>query len=119
MIYFTGMKNKLIPIILLCILITSCKNDPPPRQTSVEIREDMFYVNGKPTYEGVKLDTLMIEGLLLNSRMVQGVFDDLNPETSGMWKYPDTDQWSGGQRLQIQYDWQPQLFLAHGVMTVG
>jgi len=116
MIYFTGMKNKLIPIILLCILITSCKNDPPPRQTSVEIREDMFYVNGKPTYEGVKLDTLMIEGLLLNSRMVQGVFDDLNPETSGMWKYPDTDQWDP-ERNTNEFVRNMQIWRKYGLLS--
>ncbi len=34
-----------------------------------------------------------IEGLLFNSRMVQGIFDDLNPETAVRWKYPDTDTW--------------------------
>ena len=30
-----------------------------------------------------------IEGLLLNSRMVQGIFDDYNEETKKKWKYPD------------------------------
>ena len=32
---------------------------------------------------------MKIEGLLLNSRMVQGTFDDLNPKTRSMWDYPD------------------------------
>jgi hypothetical protein len=26
--------------------------------------------------------------------MVQGIFDDLNPETRSLWKYPDTGEWS-------------------------
>ena len=34
-----------------------------------------------------------IEGLLLNSRMVQATFDDLKPETRGRWAYPDTKKW--------------------------
>ena len=34
-----------------------------------------------------------IEGLLLNSRMIQGIFDDLNPETRPRWAYPDTGRW--------------------------
>ena len=34
-------------------------------------------------------DLVLVHGLLMNSRMVQGVFDDLNAETRGMWKYPD------------------------------
>src|SRR5206468_1531455 len=27
------------------------------------------------------------------SRMVQGLFDDRNPETRDLWRYPDTGQW--------------------------
>jgi hypothetical protein len=34
-----------------------------------------------------------IEGLLLNSRMVQGIFDDINPETRSQWAYLDTKVW--------------------------
>ena len=29
----------------------------------------------------------------MNSRMVQGIFDDLNPETRDLWVYPDTKRW--------------------------
>ena len=29
----------------------------------------------------------------MNSRMVQGIFDDLNPETRSLWVYPDTKRW--------------------------
>lgn len=36
---------------------------------------------------------MRLEGLLPNSRMVQGIFDDLNPETRPNWKYPDTGVW--------------------------
>jgi hypothetical protein len=32
---------------------------------------------------------MKIEGLLMNARLVQGIFDDLNPETRGRWDYPD------------------------------
>ncbi len=55
---------------------------PPKRRTAVSIKGDMFYINGKPTYAGRKWKGHKIEGLLLNSRMVQGIFDDLNPETA-------------------------------------
>ncbi len=53
----------------------------------------MFFINGRPTYEGRKWQGRRIEGLLLNSRMVQGVFDDFNPETRPRWNYPDTGRW--------------------------
>jgi hypothetical protein len=29
----------------------------------------------------------------MNARLVQGVFDDLNPKTVAMWAYPDTGRW--------------------------
>ncbi len=29
----------------------------------------------------------------MNARLVQGTFDDLNPETVGRWAYPDTGRW--------------------------
>ena len=32
---------------------------------------------------------MQIEGLLLNSRMVHGIFDDLNPKTRSLWDYPE------------------------------
>ncbi len=57
------------------------------------IRGDAFQVNGRPTYAGRTWHGHKIEGLLLNSRMVQGVFDDANPETVSRWAYPDTGRW--------------------------
>ena len=62
--------------------------EPPARKTTVSIRGQAFHVNGEPTYKGRVFEGRKVEGLLLNSRMVQGVFDDLNPETRGLWKYP-------------------------------
>lgn len=34
-----------------------------------------------------------IEGLLMNSRMVQGIFGALNPNTMDNFIYPDTQKW--------------------------
>ena len=64
-----------------------------PAQTIVEIRGEKFFINGEPTYKGRVWNGCPIEGLLLNARMVQGIFDDLNPETRELWKYPDTGTW--------------------------
>jgi hypothetical protein len=64
-----------------------------PRKTIVEIRDEKFYINGSPTFKGRTWQGYSIEGLLPNSRMVQGIFDDLNPETRSQWKYPDTKTW--------------------------
>jgi hypothetical protein len=63
------------------------------RSTRLMIDADTFLVNGRPTYEGCTFHGKKIEGLLLNARMVQGIFDDRNPETRDQWSYLDTGQW--------------------------
>ena len=59
------------------------------RHTVVGIEGREFVVNGAPTYAGRSYDGMRVQGLLFNSRMVQGIFDDRNPETRGRWNYPD------------------------------
>jgi len=66
------------------------------RRTIVGIHGDAFLINGEPTYAGRYHRGHKIEGLLLNARMVQGVFDDLNPATRGRWAYPD-GPWDAGR----------------------
>src|SRR5256885_13497116 len=61
--------------------------------TEVSITGENFFLNGHPTYAGRTWDGGSIEGRLMNSRMVQGIFDDLNPETRARWAYPDTGKW--------------------------
>src|SRR5262245_34223612 len=63
------------------------------RRTDVTIRGDAFYINGQPTYPGRIYNGNRVEGLLMNIRVVQGIFDDLNPETAARWVYPDTGRW--------------------------
>jgi hypothetical protein len=63
------------------------------RRTEVSIRRDAFFINGRPTYAGRTWQGHKIEGLLLNARLVQGIFDDLNPATRNRWAYPDTGRW--------------------------
>ncbi len=63
------------------------------RQTSIAIDGQRFLINGRPTYAGRTWRDMRIEGLLMNSRMVQGIFDDLNPDTRSRWAYPDTKRW--------------------------
>ncbi|MBI5692734.1 MAG: hypothetical protein HZC55_21870 [Verrucomicrobia bacterium] len=57
------------------------------------INGESFLLNGRPTYAGRAWEGVSIEGRLMNSRMVQGIFDDLNPETRARWAYPDTGKW--------------------------
>lgn len=59
------------------------------RHTTVSIEGEAFCINGKPTYPGRWYNGYRVEGLLFNARTVQGIFDDLNPETRNRWDYPD------------------------------
>ena len=58
-------------------------------RTVVSIERDGFLIDSRPTYEDRRHNGRKIEGLLLNTRLVQGVFDDRNPETRSRWDYPD------------------------------
>lgn len=68
--------------------------EPRHSRTTVTIEGQKFHINGRPTYQGRVWKGQPIEGLLFNSRMVQAIFDDLNPDTVDNWRYPDTGQWS-------------------------
>src|SRR5690349_19562216 len=59
------------------------------RHTVVSIQGREFTINGRSTYAGHSYDGATIQGLLFNSRMVQGIFDDRNPDTRSRWNYPD------------------------------
>lgn len=59
------------------------------RQTIVGVEGNAFTINGQLAYSGCTYRGMRVEGLLMNSRMVQGIFDDLNSETRDNWAYPD------------------------------
>ena len=65
----------------------------PAGHTTVSIVGEEFRLNGEPTYKGRTWRGRNLQGLLLNSRMVQGIFDDRNPVTVTNWAYPDTGKW--------------------------
>lgn len=60
-----------------------------PRLTRVSSVGDQFFINGRPTYPGRTRQNHRVERLLFNTRMVQRVYDDLNPATVGRRTYPD------------------------------
>ncbi len=59
------------------------------RPTIVSLDGQAFCINGQPTYPGREWRGMKVEGLLMNSRMVQAIFDDLNPDTRSGWDGPD------------------------------
>jgi hypothetical protein len=88
-----GFRLLLAAVVALALTGRPSAADAPVRKTEVSISGEKFLINGSPTYEGRVWRGHSIEGLLMNSRMVQGVFDDLNPETASRWAYADTGRW--------------------------
>ena len=92
-------------------------------RTTVAIDGDGFRINGRPTYEGRTWRNLRIEGLLMNSRMVQGIFDDLNPATQSMWVYPDTKRWDPARNTRefvaAMPEWRKHGLLAFTINLQG
>ena len=84
------MKPLLLSL-LASIAVASAADRP---RTVVSIDGEKFLLNGKPTYAGRVWDGVSIEGMLMNSRMVQGAFDDLNPATRSRWTFPDGKPWN-------------------------
>lgn len=88
-----------------------------PTGTTVSIVGEDFHINGEPTYAGRTWNGHRIEGLLLNSRMVQGVFDDRNPETVDRWAYPDTGEWDA-ERNVSEFIAAMREWRRHGLLAV-
>lgn len=115
---------RTIFFVALTLLFTICtsrkaqENDEgaPKAKTTVSIQEDNFLINNVPTLQGVVWNGINMEGLLPNSRMVQGIFDDMNPETAGRWVYPDTKKWDPDRNtnefVAAMDDW-----YAHGLLS--
>lgn len=92
-------RCALLAALFLPLTLPATPTGSFPR-TRVTIQGDQFFINGRPTYEGRTWQGRKIEGLLMNSRMVQGVFDDQNPETVSRWAYPDTGKWDAERNVR-------------------
>jgi len=89
------------------LLLAATQTPSKTSRTEVSIQADQFFINGRPTYQGRSFRGMKVEGLLMSSRMVQGVFDDLNPQTRDRWKYPDTGKWDADRNTR---EFMPVLF---------
>jgi hypothetical protein len=85
--------------------------------TTVAIDGERFLIDGRPTYAGRTWNGHTIEGLLMNSRMVQATFDDENPLTQSMWAYPDTGAWDPDRNTDEFVAMVPE-YRAHGLLAV-
>ncbi len=85
--------------------------------TEISIDGTKFLINGRPTYGGVTHRGKSVEGLLLNSRMIQAICDDACPETRGVWAYPDTGRWHPERNTDEFCAHLPE-YRAHGLLAV-
>jgi len=85
--------RALTTLALLIFFAAALVAGGPSRQTVLEIKDGKFFLNGRPTFAGRSWRGHNVEGLLPNARLVQGVFDDLNPDTRARWAYPDSGRW--------------------------
>jgi hypothetical protein len=119
--YQFSLRSLMIVVMLLAI---PCANAPgaaapgaPNRKTAVGIEGERFTINGLPTYMGRTWHGKAIEGLLLNSRMVQAIFDDRNPDTVPRWAYSDTKTWDPDRNTREFVAAMPE-WRKHGLLAV-
>jgi hypothetical protein len=111
------MSTFLHPIGLLALLLPCLTATAQTAHTHVTIDGQDFRINDQLTYAGRDWRGHRIEGLLLNSRMVQATFDDLNPDTRDRWAYPDTQRWDADRNLREFLAEMPG-WRAHGLLAI-
>jgi len=85
--------------------------------TTVTIDNGRFLINGAPTYPGREFEGTSIEGTLFNTRMVQAIFDDANPDSAGQWAYPDTGTWDP-ERNVTEFIAALPTYVEHGIRAI-
>lgn len=114
------MSHRLIIILFICTL-SSCSVSK--KNTTVSIKENQFLINGELTYKDRTWQGNKIEGLLFNSRMVQGIFDDLNPVTKEQFGYADTKTWDANRNtaefIAAMSEWKSYGLLAFTLNLQG
>jgi hypothetical protein len=122
----TAVKKKFliyVALIMAFLSMTALSCSQSSTGTVVSIKNDRFYINGEPTYKDRYWEGNKIEGLLFNSRMVQGIFDDLNAETRDNFKYPDTGEWDPDRNtrefIEAMTDWRDHGLLAFTLNLQG
>ena len=85
--------------------------------TQLSIEGERWLINGQPTYQGQTYRDWNVEGLLMNSRMTNAVFDDENPVTRGLFAYPDTGVWDADRNTDEFVSMLP-VYRSHGLLAV-
>jgi hypothetical protein len=116
------MKKLFFIMIITTLILGGCKStgtksaSDEQKNTVVSIVGNQFWVNGEPTFKGREWNGYKIEGLIPNSRLVQGIFDDENPETVERFAYPDTGEWDP-ERNTEEFVAAMASWMEHGVIS--
>ena len=112
---------KILFTIILSVLILP--GSAQQRKTTVTIKGEDFYINDVVTLTGKRYNGMRLEGLLPNSRMVQGIFDDYNPDTKNLWLYGDTKKWDADRNtdefVAAMAEWKEHGLLAFTLNLQG
>lgn len=88
-----------------------------PGNTKIGISGESWTINEEPTYAGREFNEYRMDGLLLNSRMANAMFDDANPLTRHLWAYPDTGEWDA-ERNVAEFVAALPLYKSNGLLAV-
>lgn len=112
-----GTMRQILVLASMMTITVAAPAAEPKRATAVSIVGNQFHINGQPTYKGRTWNSKSVEGLLLNSRMVQATFDDRNTETMARWAYPDTKRWDAARNTAEFIEMMP-TWRKHGLLAV-
>ena len=109
--------------LILSLAILAAQPAVKPAHTTVSIVGNEFFINGQPTYAGREWNGHKIQGLLLNARVIQGIFDDRNTNTVARWAYSDTGKWDAERNtrefLAAMPEWRRHGLLAFTINLQG
>jgi len=119
MVLIPSMKSSTATLLTILFLALSpeAADAAPARKTELSIQGEDFSINDQPTCARRVWKEQRIEGLLFNSRMVQGTFDDRNPETVNRWTYPDTGRWDAERNTREFLAAMPE-WRRHGLLAI-
>ena len=115
---------KLLTLVALAVVLAfSPVIGRAASRTAVTIVGEEFHINGEPTCKGRTWRGHNVQGLLMNSRMVQGIFHDRNRATVTNWAYADTGQWDAERNtrefIAAMPEWRRHGLLAFTINLQG
>jgi len=94
------MKSTILAVGTALILLVLPCTATMGGDTVVGIRGGKFTINDRPVYSEIAGVNPNAEGLLIGLRATQALFDDANPATRLLWRYPDGSNYSAERQTE-------------------